>query len=341
MLNLNLNKISCFFSKFFAPADAEAILEAIPASAGKVLFVDTGATPVLAETISALVERGLEVVIRDHHKGEGRSPESADAIETMLGDNARIVTRAEAPACAQLIELGEFSEEGTVIVADPDLDGLTAAMKAAGMTYVGMDADADVFDSRPKQSAENLTELGWTAVRGLSTLPPFNPKRPEVAEQAKSAYFTTFITASQGDSVALADLETRVAVYEGQVQEAYRLLNEKKSNPTKGVMLVDQVGADRADLSTLTKGMEKVDVMVTGVRKDFGPIAGNPGGHGVQFSLAVVRDHQKELDLRDLVPEGAESSPKAGLLSNTSFLLHCSEKVWEDLILPALKKRLG
>jgi len=113
------------------------------------------------------------------------------------------------------------------------------------------------------------------------------------------------------------------------------------SRPCNGVVLVDSVGAGRSDLNTLTQGMERAGAIVTVVRKDFGPIAGKPGGPGIQYSLEVVRDHQSELDLRDLVSEGMEFSPEAGLLSNTSFLLHCSEGVWRETILPALRTRLG
>jgi hypothetical protein len=39
------------------------------------------------------------------------------------------------------------------------------------------------------------------------------------------------------------------------------------------------------------------------------------------------------------VPAGFTSSPEAGIISNTSFLLHVSEKVWEEIVLPALRVR--
>ena len=339
---LSINGRSVIFSKFFSASDGEKVLEAVAAKgASRVLFVDTGATPVLVNTIFALVEREVEVVVRDHHRGEGRTPQAAEAIETMLGDNARIVTRQEAPGCALLVKLGEFSQDGDMIVADTDLDGLTAAMKAAGLTYEGLDSDAEVLDVRPKQSAETLTPLAWTACRSLGTLPPFNPKAPERAEEAKMELYGAIVAASQGDEEALAALESRVRVYETQVEEAKRLLQTEVSEPCSGVVMANVVGSARHDLSTLTRGLEAKGAIVTVVCKDFGPIAGSPGGHGLQYSLAVVRRHQGELDLRDLVPEGAETSPKAGLLSNTSFLLHCSEEVWEETVLPALVARLS
>lgn len=334
MFSLKLASTVALFSKFFAPADREVVLAAVPEGTQRVVFADTGVTPVLADTIRALVERGTEVVIRDHHRGEGRNPEAAEQIETILGDNARIVERKAFPACASLIELGEFVADGTIIVADPDLDGLTAAMQAAGIAYEGMLADADVFDVRPKQSPETLTALGWTAVRSLSTLPAFDASRPEVSEKAKAELFGAFVAAASGDIAAREGLETRVATYEAGVAEAQRLLAEKVSEPCPGVLLADTVGAKRSDLTTLSQGMEKRGAKVTVVRKAEGPIAKEHGG--IQISLAVVQKYQGEIDLRTLVPEGMPTGVPAGLLSNTSFLLHCSEKVWNETILPAL-----
>ena len=341
MFQIAINAVSVLFSKFFTAADAATILKAIPSSARKVLFVDTGATPHLAATVRSLVERGVDVYIRDHHAGEGRNPESADVVEEILGSNARIVDRETAPGCATMVGLGEFSSADTVIIADPDYDGLVAAMKAAGVTYEGMEGDAEIFDVRPEQSAETLTELGWTAVRALATLPPFDKGRPEVSENAKRDLFAAFIGAVSGDAEAREGLERRVAVYEAGVTEAERLLSEKVTQPCNGLALVDSVGAGRPDLTTLTRGMEAEGVKVTVLRKDFGPIAGEPGGHGVQYSLAVVRQYQGEIDLRDLVPEGTETSPQSGILSNVPFLLHCSEGIWSGMILPALESRLA
>ena len=339
MFQIKVNGVLVVFSKFFSAADASIVMKAIPVGTSRVLFVDTGVTPDLAATIKSLVEKGINVMICDHHKGEGRNPEAAETIEQILGSNAKIVDRKTAPGCAALIRLGEFAD--AVIIADPDYDGLVAAMKAAGVSYEGMGEDAEVFDIRPKQSAETLTAIGWTAVRALSTLPPFNKEKPEISENAKKQLFERFVAAASGDSAARGELEKAVAEYEAGVAEAERLLAEKMSVPCKGVTLVDSVGAARSDLNTLTKGMEKDGVVVTVVRKDFGPIAGKPGGHGVQYSLAVVQKHQAELDLRTLVPAGTETSPQAGLLSNVAFLLHCSESVWNAIILPALKSRLG
>ncbi len=334
MFQFSIATSPVFFGKFFAAADREATLAAIPSDSRRVLFVDTPSTPELAETVRALVELGVEVHVRDHHRGEGRNPEAVELVEAVLGGRARIVARAEAPGCAALVELGEFAGEGTVIVADPDLDGLTAAMKAAGVSYEGLEQDAEIFDVRPKQGPDTLTPLGWTVVRALSTLPPFNPKRPEVAENAKRDLFAQFVSAASGETEARAELEAKVDAYEAGVAEAKKLA-EVISSPCEQVAFVDTCGAPPHDLTTLTRAMEATGCKVTVVRKDVGPIA---AAYGVQYSLAVVKRYQEEIDLRTLVPVGSESSPAAGLISNTSFLLHCSEKVWEETVLPALRE---
>ncbi len=339
MFQMTIN-VAVMFSKFFSPADREAVLEAIPADAKKVLFVDTGATPVLADTIRVLFERGIEVVVRDHHRGEGRTPEAAEAIEKILGDNARIVSRDEAPACASLVEIAEFAEVGTVIVADPDPDGLTAAMKAAGVTYDGLDRDAAVLDGpRSEQTADRLSDLAVLLTKGMATLPPFNPKRPEGGEKAKSEHFGEFVAATQGDEQAVEALTKKVEVYEVQVSEAERLAT-RAEQILPGVWLVDCRTGGRFDLATLAKEIESRPGCICTVQiKGMGPIAAACGG--IQYSLAVVKSHQAELDLRSLVPDGAESSPAAGLISNTSFLLHVSQERWIQEIEPALRARLG
>ena len=151
--------------------------------------------------------------------------------------------------------------------------------------------------------------------------------------------FTDLLTGSFTlHCIAREGLEARVATYEARVAEAQRLRAEQVSQPCDRVLLADTVGAARFDLSTLSGGMEKREAMVTVVRKGDGAIAKAHGG--VQISLAVPLAHQKDLDLRQLVPQGMATGLPAGLLSNTAFLLHCSEAVWEGTILPALRTRM-
>jgi len=342
MFELMVAGVRVIFTKFFASSAGTSVCAACE-GADAVVFVDTGATPVLVDTIKVLKGLGKEVIVRDHHLGEGRTPFAAAEIVALLNDDARIVERAQAPACVQLIELGEFDGvEGLVIVADPDLDGLTAAMAALGISYGGMDRDAAAFDGpRSEQSADSLTPLGWTVARAMSTLPPYNPKRPQTSLDAKAGLFGDFAAAAGGDEEALERLEARVSVYEAQVKRAKGVLASAVKEVGKGVFVADVRDAGgRHDLATLTRGLEEGGAVVTvEVSTPTGPFAA--AGWGVRYSLAVVKRHQEELDLRDLVPEGTETGMEAKLLSNVSFLLHCGEEVWQGLILPALLERLG
>lgn len=74
------------------------------------------------------------------------------------------------------------------------------------------------------------------------------------------------------------------------------------------------------------------------MRVKMGPIAAK---HGVQISLAVKPERQKEVNLQELLPAGFESSPDAGIISNTTFLLHVSEAKWKEVVLPALRAKFG
>ena len=340
-MTLTIGSFTVFFSKFFSGADKDAVLAATP-DANRVIFLDTAATPVLVETVSAMIERGQEVIVRDHHRGEGRTPEAFAELEALLeGTSSRLEARADFPACSLLVEAGEFAAEGTVIVADPDLDGLTAAMKATGVVYPELDADAAVFDQRPKQSAETLSELGWLAVRALGTLPRFDKTRPERSRQARFELYQKFVAASQGDAAALAWFQDKVANYEAQVAEAERLITMATQMAT-GVWLVDTVSADRYDLNILCRGLESQNgAQVTVIRKRGFLSVGHGDSARHMYSLAVEQTAQADIDLRTLIPEGTPTGKDEGLISNVSFLLHCSEEQWNSLVLPALQECFG
>lgn len=347
MFSITINTVRVLFSKFFGTGDKDAVLAAIPENATRVVFIDTPATANLVATIEGLLSRGIEVVVRDHHDAPSprnpREQEIADAaarVRELMGGNATISNRAAHPACSGLIEVGEFSGEGTVIVADPDPDGLTAAMKAVGVVYDGIDADAAVLDgARSEQTAERLTSLALLLVKGMATLPPFNPERPQVSEEAKGKLFAEFATAASGDVTALESLGRKVEAYEAGVREA-EALAATATQPIAGVVMVDAVGKPRHDLTTLTQKLESIaGAKVTVVRKDNGPIAPKHGG--VQISLAVIKAFQAEVNLQELLTPGFMSSPESGIISNTSFLLHVSQEVWDSQVLPALRARFA
>lgn len=371
MFSAVMGGITALFSKFFSAADSAAVLAAIPEGTRQVVFVDTGATPVLVETITALLERKLEVYLYDHHRGEGRTPEATEAIEALLGERAKILSRAEAPGCLQVLGSDSFVLPGcyntssreedqewgghdsinwccsccvsnaprgeVMIVADPDPDGLLAAMWVSGAGYQGIQSDAPVLDGpRSEQTAERLTPLALLLAKGMATLPPFNPANPEVAEKAKAELFQNFVRAAYGYQDDIRSLESRVAAYEAAVAVAEEIAKEA-SEIASGVVLADTCGKRRHDLATLTQRLEaRPGCRITVVRKDSGPIAAK---HGTQYSLAVVKSHQGDTNLQELLPGGFTSSPETGIISNTTFLLHVSESVWEETVLPALRAR--
>lgn len=346
MFQISINSKSVIMSKFFNVADKDNVLVA-GEGATRVVFIDTPSTPHLVATIETLISRGVDVVVRDHHDVPSpRNPReqeinaAANRVRELVGGNAIISNRQANPACSSLIEVGEFVGEGTAIVADPDPDGLTAAMKALGSVYDGLDADAATLDgARSEQTADRLTPVALLLVKGMATLPPFNAERPQIAEEAKGKLFAEFAAAATGDTAALDSLGRKVEAYETGVKVAEEIA-AMATEPVTGVVMVDTAGKPRHDLSTLTQRLEtRAGCKVTVVRKDNGPIAGKHGG--VQVSLAVVKAHQADINLQELLPSGFTSSPESGIISNTSFLLHVSQGVWESQVLPALQQRFA
>lgn len=347
MFQVTIKDTRVIMSKFFAAADRDSVLAAIPEGTTRVVFIDTPATSHLVATIESLTSKGVEVIVRDHHDMPNpRNPReqeinaAANRVRELVGGNAIISNRSANPACSGLIEVGQFNGEGTVIVADPDPDGLTAAMKAAGVYYPELDADADVLDGgRAGQTADKLSAHAYLFTRAMATLPPFNPERPQISEDAKAKLFTDFVSMINGDSEATARLQKGVETYEAGVREAERLA-ETVTDIIPSVAFVDLMTSPRFDLTTLAQKMEaRPGVKVTVQKKAQGPIAAKCGG--VQYSLAVAKASQAEVNLQECLPSGFISSPEAGIISNTTFLLHVSQEVWDSQVLSALRSRFG
>ena len=121
-----------------------------------VLFIDTPITGATVEAVGRLKAEGFRVVFRDHHGIDGEPSNgrerkvvaAAAKLSQLLGTDCHIVVRALHPACSTLVTVGEFPD-AVAIIADPDADGLTAAMKAAGVSYPGLDDDAVRLDGEP------------------------------------------------------------------------------------------------------------------------------------------------------------------------------------------------
>jgi hypothetical protein len=342
MFKVEINKTPVFMGKFFSPKDCDVavakVLEIEDIS--RVLFVDTPPTTALAECVCQLRAKAIRVIVRDHHGVPSWHPCSlreeamcaAAGKVRVMGSDVVISTREEHPACSTLIETGEFDGVNAVI-ADPDPDGLLGAMKALGITYPKLDKDAAVLDGpRSKQRPDTLSPLAMLLVKGMASLPPYNPKAPEIAEAAKETLFTHFVAATQGSTLAKNWLETKAKIYQAGIRVALELAGKAKE-VTPGVRLVDTRGSDRFDLATLSGSLERKGAKVTVIVKDFGPIATE---HGCQYSLAVTKEYQREVDLQDFLVLPYESSPKAGVIFDATFLLHASEAVWKEQVFPSL-----
>jgi vacuolar-type H+-ATPase subunit F/Vma7 len=347
MIRFSINSVAVLMVKFFAVADKDSVLGTIVDGIKRVVFIDTPATSHLVATLESLISKGVEVIVRDHHDVPNpRNPReqeiaaAASRVRELVGANALISNRQVNPACSSLIEVGQFASEGTVIVADPDLDGLLGAMKAVGVVYDRLDSDADVLDGgRASQTAEKLSANALLLTRAMASLPPYDANRPQISEDAKAKLFTDFVAVVSGDVAAKTRLEKAVEAYEVGVKEAERLLGTV-TDLMPGVTYVDVTTSPRFDLATLAGKMEsKPGVKVTVQKKSQGPIAAKCGG--VQYSLAVVKAEQANINLQSLLPTGFVSSPETGIISNTSFLLHVSETVWTEVVLPALKAKLA
>lgn len=328
------------FTKFFKVEDLDKVQTL--KNFGRVLFVDTPATQLLVQFVKELVELGVNVIIRDHHDVDEvrstRDQEVRDSVECLraLVPEAVISNRKANPACASLVDLGEFSDEEVFIIADPDLDGLTASLKARGLTYPGLEEDSSILDGpRNMRTPENLSPTGLLMERSMSTLPGFDHPK---FEKFRDELFDTIASAVGGDQSAIQTLTDKVKIYEQQVAVAH-ILAETSVEVVPGVRLVDVRESQRFDLGTLS-GLLGVftGTKVTAILKKDGPVA---KVFGSQVSLAVKKEFQQEINLQGLLPGGFESSPEAGIISNTSFLLHVSEEIWNMEVLPALRTLLS
>lgn len=335
------------FTKFFSEHDRQSTFRSLK-NMDKVVFVDTPATDQLVQLIEELLSLGNEVHVRDHHDvaGEIRSPRdqairsNVDKIKVLLGEKAVISNREANPACSSLIKPGEFNSPGTIIVADPDADGLTAAMTAAGVTYPKLSEDAAVLDGpRAAQTKENLSPEAHLLTKAMGSLPAFDASKPEISEGAKSELFEKYVAMIQGDHHARQHLEGMAKNYEVNVARAKAAANSA-TKLAEGVVLSDLRKSETLDKTTLIQSLERqAGVKVTIIANSQGPIAAKHVGG--QYTIAVTRAHQSELNVQDFLAKDFKSSPESGVICNTSFMAHVSQAVFHRDVLPRLKDKLG
>lgn len=346
VITLNINNVPTLFIKAFSAVDVQSIIEFVRQSAcfyvgssNTVLFIDTPITAATVESVERLKREGFRVVFRDHHGIDG--PPSNDRerqvvaatsrLQQLLGDDCLITVRALHPACSTLVSVGEF-KDAIAIIADPDADGLTAAMKSAGIAYDGMDDDAAKLDGPPQMQVTG-TPLSQLLAKGVATIPSYDPQKAKEREKSQQQLFSDWMQAVCGNASALKKLETRLACYEEAVSVAEDLARTAKF-VAPGVVLVDVAGKDLYDPGTLQARLEERPLCkITVVRKSLGPIAAL---HNIQYSLSVTKGYQQQIDLQQLIPPDVRSDPEIGIICNVSFLLHTSESVWQEQVLPKL-----
>jgi len=347
MITLKINNVPTLFIKAFTALDVKIIMEFVREAAtfysgtsNRILFIDTPITAATVEAVEKLRFERFQVVFRDHHGIDGEPSNDREKqvvaatakLHKLLGTDCHITVRRLHPACSTLVSVGEF-EDAVAIIADPDADGLTAAMKAAGISYHGLDDDAAKLDGEP-QSQVTGTPISQFLAKGMAVIPSYDSAKPKEREEAHQKLFTDWLQAVKGNTSALKRLEDRVVIYE-QAVKVSKALAQTAVIIAPGVVLVDAVDKPLFDPGTLNALLENdphCQIMV--IKKSFGPIAVH---YGIQYSLSVAKLYQNTVNLQDLVPEHAKSAPEVGIISNVSFLLHTSEDVWTEQVLPRLK----
>jgi len=166
----------------------------------RALFIDLVASPEMKEAINALEKQNVAVVAyRDHHyapdsenENDKKTIESVREIIAKLGDKARFETRESSPSCSRLVELGEaIREKIDLVLFHGDTDGFFGYLKAVGVTYEGMDQDADILDGNGDES--KLTKHGKLFHDALVSLPKFDRKRPYLITRATHILREEFI----------------------------------------------------------------------------------------------------------------------------------------------------
>ena len=229
------------------------------------------------------------------------------------------------------MQVGEFV--GDIIIADADQDGLTAALKAVGVSYPELDSDAAVLDGPHTGKTEQaLSSLGFALVRAWGAIPSFGDRNREAVVTQVA---TAFAAAVSGDAIGSETLACLAVDYERKVAGAKALAATATMLSPQFRFVSVPKGAEY-DPPTLSAEMDR-GVFVSGRVVATGPIAKT---FGAQVSLARTKSGETKVDLSALVPADWPRGPEHGVISNTPFLLHLSPQRWEEFR-PILLAKLG
>jgi len=304
----------------------------------RALFIDLAATPAMEETIVHLESAGVEVAgYRDHHYSPGsQNPrdiqinEGAERIIARLGDRAVFVPRNLAPSCSRLVNLGEaVRHKIDLVLHHGDTDGFMGYLKLAGVGYDGMDDDADIFDSRGDET--KLTEHGQLYRKATAALPTFDKNRPDVFAKAQEVLHQEFANYIMNDfsSQYAQPLQEKAKEAAMQLESANALFQAAEYRD--GIAYVDtaRIGKNKYNVQALTEMLEAQEgVKLTAQKKNSGPLSSAD-----LAQITIVRHgRDQKTDLRDYLPEGAQSGVEHGRIFNTPFLLHLREDLFQDFV---------
>lgn len=321
-----------------------------------VVFLDTVLTELFLNLVKELHENGYIVIIRDHHTHGGDIDRDLVArFQEYIDSRSILTTRQEAPGCAQLVKVGEFSAENFIVIADNDKDGLLTAMKAKGIEYEGMTEDCDILDGNPaEQDPDKLTAWGKRLLMLTETMP--RTRKDLDQDKEKFRRFSIFIRAVQGDEEALKFID-------GEIQnqwEATRVQSERLvSQATKvcnQVFLVDMTLAENNgvtyDQGTLFRGCIARGTRVLVIKNTdrsnsseytFMMIDGDESlFHIVMTPAAAEKLNEKvEKDIAKKREKTPDPQRNKHILMLQPFKGFCKGNIWAKKVLPRLRDHYG
>jgi len=328
MFSLMLRKTLAMFVQPSEIEQISSVLIRCCQGASKVLIADL--SPVVCHDLISDLAMKHKVMVRDHHKPDTGSELYDDVYELIRARplvDALCVTRKNALACAQLIDIGCIGDKD-VIIAHADGDGLFAALRAVGLTYVDLVEDAMRLDGPSYAAKLHLfSDIGQLFVRSTAVL------QREDARGHQEAY-QLFV-----DMLVGREAEKRLNVmalnHDVVVRDTLDVLDSMRISTVYdrrwAVLDVSNV-SDKFDSHILQATAVDLNADVLVVISTKGAIASRLSTKQVIFT--ALHDG---IDLRETVAEIPGRGPQHGIISNEPFRLHLSRELAVQL-LPALFK---
>jgi hypothetical protein len=167
-------------------------------------------------------------------------------------------------------------------------------------------------------------------VKGIATLPPFNDSSYEGGQRE---LYQLWCNTTQGDETSREILLGKIKVFDEMVAHA-KLLAETSVLIGKDLRFVDLANKQgKIHLGTLEQELERLGGQIFAIKTTDGPIARI---EGVQYSLSR-RTERKDINMINFFPDSFVSSAQSGYIGNVPFRVHCSEKHWNEYVLPKIK----